>query len=145
MHYLWQKKSCIVATKLSPFVFSFESLSIHDTMWSTYSTNGGPILYPNCCCKELFLFFFAFLNHQVKDMLRNRHGPSPLNMAALSGSKDVLEHVLSVIRRELTQNEVRCHFVQRIGYTTQQTTTIGGFTQDILPVSLITLDDQSTP
>ena len=59
-------------------------------------------------------------------------GVSPLGMAARSGSKDVLEHVLSVIRQELSENEVRCHLGPRKGHTTQQTTTIGGFTQNMI-------------
>ena len=48
---------------------------------------------------------------------RDRNGHSLLDMAARSGSKDVLEHVLGVIRRELSENEVRCHFVPRTRHT----------------------------
>ena len=65
---------------------------------------------------------------------RDRDGVSPLGMAARSGSKDVLEHVFSVIRRELSENEVRCHLGPHKGHTAQQTTTIGGFTQDMIRV-----------
>ena len=73
----------------------------------------------------------------MKDILakKDRRGSSLLDMAARRGIKDVLEHVVSVIRRELSENEVRCHFVPRIEHTMQQTTITGGFTQDMIPVS----------
>ena len=64
------------------------------------------------------MFFFA-VPFQVKDMLAERDifGVSPLGMAARSGSKDFLEHVLSVIRQEFQENEARCHSVWRTGHT----------------------------
>ena len=78
---------------------------------------------------------FFSLSNQVKDILveKDRHGGSLLDMNR-SGNKDVLDHDLSAIRRDLTENEVRCH--PRTEHTTQQTTTTtGGFTQDMVPVS----------
>ena len=62
-------------------------------------------------------------------------GGSLLDRAARSGGRAILEHVRSVIILELSENEVRCHFVPRIEHTMQQTTTTGRFTQDMIPVS----------
>lgn len=77
---------------------------------------------------------------------RDVNGGSPtLDMAARSGSKDVLEHVLSLIRREFSENKVRCHFIPRTGHATQQTTITGGLTQDKIILSYITPNDQLTP
>ena len=64
-----------------------------------------------------------------------KNGGSPLKMAARSGSKDVLERVLGVIRREFPENEVRYHSVWHTGHTTPQTTTTGAYTQDMTPVN----------
>ena len=70
----------------------------------------------------------------MKDILakKDKYGVSLLDMAS---GKGILEHVSSVIRQKLSENEVRCHFVPRIEHTMQQTTTTGGFTQDMIPVS----------
>ena len=66
-----------------------------------------------------------------KDIL----GGSLLDRAARRGSGAIREHVRSVMQRKLSENEVRCHFVPRIEYTMQHTTTTGGFPQDMIPVS----------
>ena len=60
-------------------------------------------------------FTFFHLCDKVKDMLAKKDyiDQSLLSLAAASGSKDVLEGVLLVIRREFTESEVRRSLASR--------------------------------